>query len=130
MREANNQDDLDMDPPPPRRHQAGPSNIFNQIMGGMGGLGAAGGFGGFHRAAPPEYIVRTDRRNLADGIGLMMIISRHTRWRLWIEKIGLSCCMVARVSCIEGGERNEADEIVVMPPSALAKLCTSPSLLQ
>jgi hypothetical protein len=98
---ANNQDDLDMDPPPPRRHQAGPSNIFNQIMGGMGGLGAAGGFGGFHRAAPPEYIVRTDRRNLADGIGLMMIISRHTRWRLWIEKIGLSCCMVARVSCIE-----------------------------
>jgi hypothetical protein len=90
-----------MDPPPPRRHQAGPSNIFNQIMGGMGGLGAAGGFGGFHRAAPPEYAVRTDRRNLADGIGLMMIISRHTRWRLWIGKIDLSYCMVARVSFIE-----------------------------
>jgi hypothetical protein len=30
----------------------------------MGGLGAAGGFGGFHRAAPPEYIVRTDRSEL------------------------------------------------------------------
>jgi hypothetical protein len=68
----------------------------------MGGLGAAGGFGGFHRAAPPEYIVRTDRRNLADEIGLMMIISRHTRWRLWIGKIGLSCCMVARVSSNDG----------------------------
>jgi len=71
-------------------------------MGGMGGMGAAGGLGGFHRAAPPEYVVRTDRRNLADGIELMMIISRHTRWRLWIGKIGLNCCMVARVSFYEG----------------------------
>jgi hypothetical protein len=68
--------------------------------------------------------------NLADGIGLMMIISRHTRWRSWIGKTGLNCCMVARVSFIEGGGRNEADEIVVMPPSALAKLCTSPLLLE
>jgi hypothetical protein len=33
-------------------------------MGGIGGLGAAGGFGGFHRAAPPEYAVRTDRSEL------------------------------------------------------------------
>jgi hypothetical protein len=30
---------------------------------------------------------------------------------------------------VTGGERNEADEIVVMPPSALAKLCMSPSLI-
>jgi hypothetical protein len=52
---ADNQDDLDMDPPPPRRHQAGPSNIFTQLMGGGGGFGA-GGFGGFSRAAPPEYV--------------------------------------------------------------------------
>ena len=64
----------------------------------MGGMGAAGAFGGFHRAAPPEYVVHTDRRNLSDGVGLMMIISRHTRWRLWIGKIDLNCCMVARVS--------------------------------
>jgi len=61
-------------------------------------MGAAGGFGGFHRAAPPEYVASTDRRNLSDGIGLMMIISRHTRWQLWIGKIGLNCCMVARVN--------------------------------
>jgi hypothetical protein len=64
-------------------------------------MGAAGGFGGFHRAAPPEYVVRTDRRTFTDGIGLMMIISKHTRWRLWIGKIGPNYCMVARVSYFE-----------------------------
>lgn len=60
-------------------------------------MSAAGGFGGFHRAAPPEYVASTDRRHLTDCIGHTMIISRHTRWRLWTEKIDLNCCMVARV---------------------------------
>jgi hypothetical protein len=45
---ADDQDDLDMDPPP-RRAQAGPSSLLSQLMGG--GMGQ---FGGFHTAAPPE----------------------------------------------------------------------------
>lgn len=49
---ADGRDDLDMDQaPPPRRQQAGPSNIFTQLMGG-----SAGHFAGFRSAAPPEYV--------------------------------------------------------------------------
>ena len=79
---ANNLDDLDMDPPPPRRPQAGPSNIFTQLMGGgMGGMGGMGNFGGFARAALPEYVPVSVLigGQITDDLVLTMTISKPTR---------------------------------------------------
>lgn len=58
-------------------------------------------------------------------IGRTMITSKHTRWLSWTGKIDQSYYMVGKVSSINRREdKRDADEIVVMPPSALAKLCT------
>lgn len=57
-------------------------------------------------------------------IGRMMITSKHTRWPSWTGKIDQSYYMVGKVSSINRRDNErDADEIVVMPPSALAKLC-------